>query len=54
VVVPFQQRVHELLADPGTLDDVLARGCGARPQVAAPTLADVLDRVGFLPAGTPP
>ena len=54
VVVPFQQRVHELLADPGTLDDVLARGAARARQVAAPTLADVLDRVGFLPAGTPP
>ena len=50
VVVPYQTRVHELLDDPAALDAVLARGAARAREVAAPTLADVLDRVGFLPA----
>ena len=54
VVVPFQRRVHELLDDEAALDDVLARGAARARQVAAPTLAEVLDRVGFLPARTVP
>ncbi len=49
VALPYQERVAALLADPGALDDVLARGAQRARDVAAPTLADVLDRVGFLP-----
>jgi tryptophanyl-tRNA synthetase len=47
--VPFQQRVHEHLADPAALDAVLARGAARAGEQAAATLADVYDRVGFLP-----
>jgi tryptophanyl-tRNA synthetase len=50
VVVPYQTRVRELLDDPAALDAVLAGGARRAREVAAPTLADVLDRVGFLPA----
>ena len=48
--VPFQQRVRELLDDPASLDDVLARGAARAGEVAAATLAEVMDVVGFLPA----
>lgn len=48
-VVPFQQRVRERLEDPADLDAVLARGAARAREVAATTLADVYDRVGFLP-----
>ena len=50
VVVPYSARVRELLDDPATLDAILARGAERAREVAAPTLAEVLDRVGFLPA----
>jgi tryptophanyl-tRNA synthetase len=50
VVVPYQARVRELLDDPGSLDAVLAQGARAAREVAAGTLADVYERVGFLPA----
>ncbi len=50
VVAPFQARVHELLGDPATLDAVLATGAERAREVAATTLADVYERVGFLPA----
>ena len=48
---PFKQRVDELLADPGELDAILARGADRAREVAAPTLAKAYDAVGFLPAG---
>ncbi|SDU49844.1 tryptophan--tRNA ligase [Jiangella alkaliphila] len=50
VVVPFQQRVQQLLDDPAELDAVLARGAQKAREVAAPTLATVYERVGFLAA----
>jgi tryptophanyl-tRNA synthetase len=50
VVVPFRARVHELLDDPAALDAVLAAGAARAREVAATTLADVYERVGFLPA----
>jgi tryptophanyl-tRNA synthetase len=50
VVVPYRQRVEGYLADPAELDAVLARGADRAREVAAGTLADVYDRVGFLPA----
>jgi len=50
VLVPFQKRVRELLEDPAELDALLARGAAKAREVAAPTLATVYDRVGFLPA----
>ncbi len=49
-VVPFQQRARGYLDDPAELDAVLARGAARATEVASSTLADVLDRVGFLPA----
>ncbi|WP_392424027.1 tryptophan--tRNA ligase [Barrientosiimonas humi] len=48
---PFKQRVDELLADPGELDAILAKGADRAREVAAPTLAKAYDAVGFLPAG---
>jgi tryptophanyl-tRNA synthetase len=48
--VPFQERVHGYLDDPGTLDDVLAKGASRAREIASSTLADVYDRLGFLPA----
>ena len=52
-LVPFQQRVRELLDDPATLDEVLARGAARAREEAAKTLADVYDKVGFLPPARP-
>ena len=49
VLVPFQQRVRDYLDDPAELDRVLARGVDKARPVAAATLADVYERVGFLP-----
>lgn len=48
---PFQARVHELLADGSTLDDVLADGARRAREQAARRLADVYARVGFLGGG---
>lgn len=49
-VTPFRARTLELLDDRAELDAVLKRGAGRAREVAARTLADVYDRVGFLPA----
>jgi len=46
---PFTARANELLADPDTLDDILAEGAARARALAAPLLALVYDRVGFLP-----
>ena len=46
---PFAARVNELLADSDTLDDILADGARRARVTAAPLLAQVYDRVGFLP-----
>jgi tryptophanyl-tRNA synthetase len=52
--VPFQRRVQEHLADPAGLDAIVARGAVRARDISAVTLADVYDRVGFLPgAGSP-
>ena len=50
VAIPFQNRVNELLDDPAELDALLARGAAKAREVAAPTLATVYERVGFLAA----
>jgi tryptophanyl-tRNA synthetase len=47
-VIPFQQRVFELLDNPDLLDQVLARGAERARSLAAPTLDTVYERVGFL------
>ncbi|QWC85941.1 tryptophan--tRNA ligase [Nocardioidaceae bacterium] len=49
VVTPFRDRVTELLEERAQLDDVLAAGADRAEAVASRTLADVMDRVGFLP-----
>lgn len=45
---PFQVRVAELLDDPAELDRLMAVGAARAREVAARTLADVYDRVGFV------
>jgi tryptophanyl-tRNA synthetase len=47
---PIRARTDELLADPAELDRILARGAESARRLAARTLADVYDRIGFLPA----
>jgi tryptophanyl-tRNA synthetase len=47
-VEPFRERVNTLMADPGTLDDVLEDGASKARELAAPLLARVYERIGFL------
>ncbi|MBB1254113.1 tryptophan--tRNA ligase [Streptomyces alkaliterrae] len=49
-VTPFRTRTEEYMGDPETLDAILAKGAEKARAVAAETLADVYDKVGFLPA----
>jgi tryptophanyl-tRNA synthetase len=49
-VTPFRNRVLAYLDDPSALDAVLATGAAKAKRVAARTLTQVYDRVGFLPA----
>ncbi|WP_228979866.1 tryptophan--tRNA ligase [Streptomyces sp. DH12] len=49
-VTPFRTRTREYLDDPETLDSILAKGAEKARAVAAETLAQTYDRVGFLPA----
>jgi tryptophanyl-tRNA synthetase len=46
---PFSKRMAELMADPAELDRILARGAEKAAPVAAATVRDVYDRVGFVP-----
>jgi tryptophanyl-tRNA synthetase len=46
---PFRDRTFELLDDPAELDAILAEGAERAGDVARKTLADVYERVGFLP-----
>ncbi|NED95054.1 tryptophan--tRNA ligase [Phytoactinopolyspora alkaliphila] len=48
VVLPFQQRVRELLDDPAELDALLARGAEKAQATAEPMLRRAYERVGFL------
>lgn len=48
-LAPIQQRLRDLLADPGYLDDALRQGREKAGAVAAATLRTVQDAVGFLP-----
>jgi tryptophanyl-tRNA synthetase len=48
-VAPFRARTLEFLADPAELDRLLARGAEKASEPAARTLAEVHDRIGFLP-----
>ncbi|MFT4199581.1 tryptophan--tRNA ligase [Gordonia sp. (in: high G+C Gram-positive bacteria)] len=47
-VTPLRGKVEELLDDPAHLDSILAAGAAKARAVAAPTLTDVYDKVGFL------
>lgn len=49
-IEPFQAAVAGYLADPAELDRMLADGAVRAAAVAAVTLRDVYDRIGFLPA----
>ncbi|MEU4080342.1 tryptophan--tRNA ligase [Streptomyces venezuelae] len=49
-VTPFRTRTQEYLDDPETLDSVLAKGAEKARTVAAETLAQTYERMGFLPA----
>ncbi|RDG35821.1 tryptophan--tRNA ligase [Streptomyces corynorhini] len=49
-VTPFRARTQQYLDDPETLDALLAEGAEKARAVAAETLAQTYDRVGFLPA----
>jgi tryptophanyl-tRNA synthetase len=49
-VEPFAKRTHELLDDPAELDRILAAGAERARPVAAATVAEVYDRVGFVPS----
>jgi len=49
-VTPFRNRTLELLEDRAELDGVLRRGAERAREVADRTLADVYQRVGFVPA----
>ncbi|GGP92568.1 tryptophan--tRNA ligase 2 [Streptomyces pseudogriseolus] len=49
-VTPFRERTQQYLDDPETLDSVLAKGAEKARAVAAETLAQAYERVGFLPA----
>jgi tryptophanyl-tRNA synthetase len=48
---PFGKRMAEVLADPAEIDRILARGADRAQPIAAATVTDVYERVGFLPAG---
>ncbi len=49
-VTPFRARTQQYLDDPETLDAILAEGAEKARAVAAETLAQTYDRMGFLPA----
>jgi tryptophanyl-tRNA synthetase len=49
-VTPFRDRTLALVEDRTELDEVIAAGAARANEVAERTLADVYDRVGFVPA----
>ncbi|SHI03619.1 tryptophan--tRNA ligase [Streptomyces sp. 3214.6] len=49
-VTPFRDRTQQYLDDPETLDALLAKGAEKARAVAAETLSQTYERVGFLPA----
>jgi len=51
-VAPVQRRYHELAEDPGGLTAVLAEGAEKARAIARETLAEVKERMGFLPGRT--
>jgi len=46
---PFKERTEQILAEEGKLDAILAEGAEKARSVAAVTLAEVYDRIGFVP-----
>ncbi|MFF0542704.1 tryptophan--tRNA ligase [Nocardia thailandica] len=48
-VTPLRAKVQEYLSDQGELDRILAAGAERAREIAGNTLAQVYDRVGFLP-----
>ncbi|MGB3695869.1 MAG: tryptophan--tRNA ligase [Gordonia sp. (in: high G+C Gram-positive bacteria)] len=50
-VTPLRGRVEEILADPTHLDGILADGAARARKIAAATVADVYEKVGFLLPG---
>ncbi len=53
VVTPFRDRTLALLEDRDALDQILGSGADRAHAVASRTLADVYDRVGFVPRRRP-
>ena len=53
LLTPIARRYHELRDDPHELQLLLARGAEKARAAAAPTLARMYDRMGFVPADTP-
>lgn len=49
-VTPFRERTEQYLDDPETLDSILAKGAEKARAVAAETLSQAYEKVGFLPA----
>ncbi|WP_328640512.1 tryptophan--tRNA ligase [Streptomyces canus] len=49
-VTPFRERTQQYLDDPETLDSILAKGAEKACAVAAETLSQTYEKVGFLPA----
>ncbi|MGX1476958.1 UNVERIFIED_CONTAM: tryptophanyl-tRNA synthetase [Streptomyces canus] len=49
-VSPFRERTQQYLDDPETLDSILAKGAEKARAVAAETLSQTYEKVGFLPA----
>jgi tryptophanyl-tRNA synthetase len=48
LLVPIQERYRELRGDPAGLQAMLRRGADKAQEVAAPTLAQMYDRMGFV------
>lgn len=53
VLEPIQRRYHELAADPGAVDAVLADGARRAASRAAPTMTAARAAIGLLPAAAP-
>ncbi|MBO0772286.1 MAG: tryptophan--tRNA ligase [Actinobacteria bacterium] len=53
-LAPIRERAEKILADEAELDRLLAHGAGRAAAVARQTMAEVRERVGFLPAAAAP
>ena len=49
-ITPLRNRTNELMADPAELDRLLAQGAERAREIAAVTLGQVYERMGFLPS----